>query len=307
MLKKPMEIELHPGQSEVYDGLFVEQAFRFGVVCCARGWGKSFNAAVSAITAVYELLELPYNVPNKNVYIIAPTHDQVTDIYFPLINYDLGMEYQCIRSYREQGRFVFPKNVELRLLSYEAVERVRGKGAYFIVWDEVSSCKKGISPREAWEDVLEPALRTRWSWERAKVYGARSAGRLLAISTPKGYNYFQTLFTKQEISDEWKSFHYDYNSSPYIDPQEVEKFRHTLDPVSFASEYLASFTESGYSVFYCFDRKIHVTSELVDFYPPEGDDPGEDVHACIDFNVGWYTLADIINSVNSGNILLGQS
>lgn len=121
-------INLHAGQSEVYEDLFVDHKCRFAVVCCARGWGKSYVAAVAAITAVFELLELKANVPNKTVYIVAPTYDQVTDIYYPLINYDLGMEHYAIRSSRDTGRFIFPNNVELRLLSYEAVERMRGKG-----------------------------------------------------------------------------------------------------------------------------------------------------------------------------------
>ena len=125
-----MGIRLHEGQSEVYKDLFVDQVCRFSVVCCSRGWGKSYMAGVAGVTAIFELLELPEDVPNKTVHIIAPTYDQVTDIYYPLLNYDLGMENYAIKSSRDLGRFVFPKNVELRLLSYEAVERMRGKGKY---------------------------------------------------------------------------------------------------------------------------------------------------------------------------------
>jgi hypothetical protein len=121
-------INLHPAQSGVYRDLFVDQKLRYAIVCCARGWGKSYMAAVCAVTAVFELLELAPKVPNKTVYIIAPTYDQVKDIYFPLIAYDLGVEAYTIKSSRDLGRFWFPNNVELRLLSYESVERMRGKG-----------------------------------------------------------------------------------------------------------------------------------------------------------------------------------
>ena len=123
-------INLHAGQSEIFEDLFVNKTNRFAVVACARGWGKSYMAATAGVTAVFELLELDLRVPNKMVYIIAPTYDQVTDIYYPLINYDLGMEDYAIRSSRDLGRFIFPNNVELRLLSYEAVERMRGKGKH---------------------------------------------------------------------------------------------------------------------------------------------------------------------------------
>ena len=123
-----MAIDLHYGQSEVYSDMFVDLTKRYLVVCCSRGWGKSYMAAVAAVTAVIELMELDAEVPNKTVYVIAPTYDQVTDIYYPLINYDLGMEEYAIKSSRDLGRFVFPNDVELRLLSYESVERMRGKG-----------------------------------------------------------------------------------------------------------------------------------------------------------------------------------
>jgi hypothetical protein len=295
-----MAVRLHEGQSEVYEDLFIRQACRFSVVNCSRGWGKSYMAGVAASTAVFELLQLSERVPNKTVYVIAPTYDQVTDIYFPLIAYDLGMEEYAIKASRDLGRFVFPRNVELRLLSYEAVERMRGKGAYFVVWDEVSSCKKGIEPKEAWESVVQPCITTRWSQKRALAYGAKSAGRALFISTPKGYNYFHDLYNFRELDDRWKSYHYDFTKSPFLDPEEIEKARHNMDPVKFASEYLASFKESGNNVFYCFDRSRNVRNDLPDFAPPSDGKKGEDIHCFIDFNVG--KLMPTQNLVNSGKL-----
>lgn len=123
-----MSVKLHHGQSKIYKDLFLTHACRFSVSCCSRGFGKSYFAATAAVTAIYELMELPEKVPNKNVYIIAPTYDQVTDIYFPLLAYDLGLEDLAIKSSRDMGRFWFEGGVELRLLSYESVERMRGKG-----------------------------------------------------------------------------------------------------------------------------------------------------------------------------------
>jgi hypothetical protein len=272
-------INLHPAQSEIYKHLFVEQKLRYAVVCCARGWGKSYMAAVCAVTAVFELLELAAKVPNKTVYIIAPTYDQVKDIYFPLIAYDLGIEDYAIKMSRDLGRFWFANNVELRLLSYESVERMRGKGSYFVVWDEISSCTKGLGAEDAWMSVIQPTIATRWSNKRALSYGARSPGRSLVISTPKGYNFFHTLSTYHETDPDWGFYQYDYLQSPFLDQQEIEKIKDKIDPVTWASEYLAQFAESGNSVFYCFDRKKHVDATLEDLME------GEDVHICIDFNV----------------------
>ena len=175
--------------------------------------------------------------------------------------------------------------------------------AYFVVWDEVSSCKKGISPKEAWQGVIQPTIITRWSNKRALTYGARSPGRALIISTPKGYNYFHEMFNYQELDPNWKSYHYDYTQSPFLDINEIERIKHNLDPIEFASEYLASFAESGNNVFYCFDRKKHVTSELPDFRGPENGERGEDIHINIDFNVGLQCSSAMAIRGNQVHIL----
>ena len=270
-------INLHKGQSEVFKSIFVNKDARDYVVVASRGWGKSYFAAIAGTTAVHELMTLPDHIPNKNVFIIAPTHDQVVDIYYPILMYDL--QVPAIKASRELGRFIFPNNVELRLVSYEAVERLRGKGAYFVVMDEVCSWKKGIGAQAAWEGIIQPAIITRWSEKIADHVDAPSAGRMVTITTPKGYDFVYEMYNYQDVDKHWKSFHYDYTTSPYLDADEIERIKHTIDPLEFAREYLASFKESGANVFYCFDRKTHVVD--LPYY-----EDGEDIHCCIDFNVG---------------------
>lgn len=282
------EITLHPSQSEVFEDLFVNKCVRHAVVVASRGWGKSWFAGCCAIQAVFELLELHRNVPNKNVYIIAPTYDQVTDIYFPMLAYQMGLERYAVKCSRDAGTFTFAKDVTLRLVSYEAVERIRGKGAYFIVNDEVSSWKKGIGLKEAWESVIEPCISTRWSPRRARNYLAKSPGRSVTISTPVGYNYLYDMFNRHEYDSAWKSYHFDYTTSPFLDPEEIARIKRTVDPLKFAREYLASFKDSGNNVFYCFDRGLHVRHDIPYFTPASSASArdGEVVHCAIDFNVG---------------------
>ena len=277
-------IILHPAQSLVYTKLFIERFIRFCVVVSSRGWGKSYFAASAAATAIHELLALHPRVPHKIVYIIAPTYAQVTDIYYPLLMYEFGFEHLVIKESRADGRFWFENGVELRLLSYEAVERMRGMGAYFVVCDEVESWTKGLGFKASWESIIQPCITTRWSRLRAEAYRSPNPGRALIIGTPKGYTYLYDLFNMNEVDHDWGSFQFDYTHSPYLDPDEIERIRHTIDPLDFAREYKASFEESGNSVFYCFDRKIHVRDDLVDFV--NNDKYKEDVHIGIDFNVG---------------------
>jgi len=281
-----MNVELHPGQSEVYNTLFIEKTCRHCVVIASRGWGKSYFAATAGSTGVIELMELDESVPNKNVYIIAPTYSQVQDIYLPLMMYHIGIGQYANKILKDTGTFEYPKGVTLRLVSFEAIERLRGSGAYLVICDETSSWTKGLGHKEAWQGVIEPCITTRWSPENAARYGASSPGRSITITTPKGYNFSYDMFNYAEVDPDWASFHFDYTTSPYLSLKEIEKIKKRVDPLEFAREYLASFEESGNSVFYCFDRKVHVSDQVADFYPPEGNEPGEDVHIAMDFNVG---------------------
>ena len=294
------EVNLHDGQTAVFEDLFINFDDELGddglpllltmvyvVACCSRGWGKSYEMAVCALTAVFELMDLDDDVPNKNVWIIAPTYDQVTEIYWPILMM-LGATDYATKSSKADGYLEFPGNVRMELISYESVERMRGKGAYFVGWDEVSSCNKGMSAKDAWEAIIQPCIVTRWSPQAARMHGAKRAGRLFAISTPKGYNFFYEMYNYAETDDEWRSHHFDYTKSPYLDAEQIEKLKSKMDPIRFAQEYLADFKDSGNNVFYMFDRKVHCRKDLEPFRPESysGARDGEDVHVCIDFNVG---------------------
>ena len=66
------EVTLHEGQSVIIHDLFLEDETRYAVVNASRGFGKSYLAACAAVVAVQELMELPDDVPNKNVATYLP-------------------------------------------------------------------------------------------------------------------------------------------------------------------------------------------------------------------------------------------
>lgn len=280
-----MEINLYPGQSEIFSDLFVEQNVVHAVAVCARGFGKSHLGATAAIQACDELMQMPASIPNKLVVITAPTYDQVTEIYFDMLMYQLGLEQYTTKASKDTGKIYLPSNTLLRLMSFEAINRLRGKGVYFAVNDETRDWTQGGGFKDAWQSVIEPCISTRWGPKKAKELGAPSQGRSLTITTPKGYDFTYDMYNMHEKDKRYKSYHFDYKQSPMLDPDEIEQLRHSLDPVKFGREYLASFAESGNSVFYCFDRKVHVKNDLPEFERGTVDIKGEDVHVCIDFNV----------------------
>jgi len=287
-------IKLHEKQSEVIRDLFVDNSCRYSVVNASRGFGKSYLAATAAIIAVQELLELDEDVPNKNVALIAPTYSQAVDIYYPLIAWQLGMEDYADKASKAAGQFWFPNNVQLKLWSYEASQRMRGTGQYFVVADEVTSWKgAGMNLKESWESIIQPCVATRWSPMNAKKFNANS-GRALIISTPRGYDYFYEMYNRQDSDTDWKSYTYTYQDSPFLDEEEINRIKLTLDPLKFAREYIASFEDSGNNVFYTFNRKDHIDKSLPYF------DDEEDIHVAIDFNVG--IMASVIFGIRGNQI-----
>jgi hypothetical protein len=279
-------IKLHPGQSRVFKDVMVDGKYRYGVVCAARGWGKSYFAGTTALQAVQELVNMPADVPNKNVAIIAPTYQQVVDIYYPLLAWQLGLEDFAVKHSRSAGQFWLPNNVMLKLWSYEASERMRGTGQYLVILDEVCSWKgAGTNLKESWESVIEPCVTTRWSPMMQKKWNSPFPGRAIVISTPRGHDYFYEMFNRKENDNAWGSYHFNYRQSPYLDPDEIQRAKMTLDPLKFAREYEASFKDSGNNLFYMFNRNDHVDSALPDIQK------GEDVHVAMDFNIGIMASA----------------
>jgi hypothetical protein len=294
-------IRLHSKQSEVIDYLYgptEDYQSRFGVVVASRGFGKTFLASAAAVLEVSELERLDPSVPNKNITIIAPTYTQVQDLYLPVLNYTFGLDQLASRSSNATGRWWFQNNTLLTIRSAETYERLRGSGQKLIISDEMPTWE--VSVENAWEEVLEPCITTRWAPKRARAVGARSPGRALIVSSPKFKDYFYELSQREVVDQRWKTFHYTYRDSPYLDQAEIERAKRTMDPLRFAREYEASFEDSGARVFYCFDRKTHVRTDLEPF------DDTEIVHASIDFNV--MRNATAFHAIRGGQVFtLGES
>jgi hypothetical protein len=253
---------------------------RFAVVVGSRGLGKSFMSGSAVTLAVEELERLPVSVPNKNIALLCGSYTQVTDIYWPMLAYQFGLESRAKSSSRALGKFVFKNGTEVRCWSSDAHERMRGSGQYLVVADEMPSWEvRGSDIRNAWESVIEPCIVTRWSPKQAALVGAASPGRALIPSTPKGKDYFYDLAQREHTDQRWKTFKYTYKDSPLLSYEEIEEAKKHADPLRFAREYLASFEESGLTLFHTWDRKLHVDSNLPDFME------GEDVHVAIDFNI----------------------
>ncbi len=205
---------LHPAQSVI-----AKDRHRFRVVCCGRRFGKT-------ALAVEEIKGVAIAKPSR-IYYIATTYQQARDIAWDLLKKELQSITLNVNESRLELRVRTLKGGEslIVLRGWESIDTMRGQSADFLIPDEVSSYRNFQSK---WEEVLRPMLTDR-------------QGQVLFLSTPKGFNHFYDLFTKEKSDSDYKSFRFSSYDNPYLSATEIDKAKEELTEDRFAQEYLADF------------------------------------------------------------------
>lgn len=197
---------------------------RFRVMCCGRRFGKT-------LAATNELARKALEKRASLNWWIAPTYSQ-TSIAFELLSEALAPVLSK-RPNHGKLRLDLINGSVIECKSAEAYENLRGHGPNFVVFDEASKC-----PREAWEQVVSPAL-------------ASSQGGAIFISTPWGRDWFYDLFMlgQDDTQDEWWSHSFPTAANPFIPEKEIDFQRRTLPEFVFAQEFMAVFLDDAASTF----------------------------------------------------------
>jgi hypothetical protein len=121
------------------------------------------------------------------------------------------------------------------LWSLDSADSGRGRKYSVVVVDEAAMIP---SFQEAWQQSIRPTL-------------TDLRGSAWFLSTPKGMNYFKTLFDhgQDPARKDWASWQMPTSENPYIDPEEIEEARLDLTESAFNQEYLALFVNWEGSVF----------------------------------------------------------
>lgn len=236
-------MQLTPAQNQIASDLH-----RFRVINCGRQFGKT-------TLAVEEIKGMALAKEARIVY-IATTIQQARDIAWNQLKNELK---PIIKKSREAPSLELEiKNLKgtislIQLKGWEAVETLRGQQFDLIILDEVASMRNFWLN---WQEVLLPTLLFR-------------NGSVMFISTPKGFNHFYELFTKEAIDPDFKSFHFTSYDNPYLNKERIEQDRKSSTEDRFAQEYLADFRKTEGLVYKEFDRKINIFSRLEDIINPQ--------------------------------------
>lgn len=121
----------------------------------------------------------------------------------------------------------------LQFKTAEEPDALRGEGIDFVVFDEAAHIPH---LEEMWEQCVRPSLMDR-------------RGDAWFISTPNGFNYFNTLFLRSRSHEDWASFQFPTSSNPHIASDEIDELRKSLPALVARQEIDAEFVQLAGALF----------------------------------------------------------
>jgi predicted phage terminase large subunit-like protein len=200
--------------------VILREAKRYNVLACGRRFGKTTlggnllsdpvlkDALPCAWFApTYRLLEEAYN-DHKRIY--APVIRRAVQTPAPRIELITGaaIDYWTLDD---------PSTV------------ARGRKYKRVIIDEAAMARH---LEQAWTEAIRPTL-------------TDFKGDAFFLSTPKGSNYFRTLYGMAGQDDDWMAWQMPTTANPWIDPTEVDKAGESLPSIAFRQEYLAEFVDAA--------------------------------------------------------------
>jgi hypothetical protein len=155
----------------------------------------------------------------------------------------------------------------------DSADTVRGRKYALALIDEAAMVP---NLEEAWNAVIRPTLT---DYEGGADF----------YSTPKGLNFFYTLFSRGDQGGDWQSFQMPTTANPFIKDSEVEIARNELPVDVFRQEYLAEFLQGEGAVF------RNITANLYEGEDTPSDHIGHNILAGVDWGqVNDFTAISVV-------------
>ena len=232
---------------------------RFIVVMCGRRFGKSELSQILSISEAIKGGRVAYITPT---YKLAKAFFERLTAALPFKNNISNLKIYC------------PNNGSIEFYTGERLDNLRGRKFHLVIIDEAAFIPDLES---GWQNSIRPTL-------------TDYEGKAVFLSTPRGKNFFYSMFMKQGEND-WQSFKFSTYDNPYINTREIDEARLQLPEVVFEQEYLANPSENSANPFgnaYIKNCIRPVSSQQIVSY-------GIDLAKSVDFTV-------IIGLDNGGNV-----
>jgi hypothetical protein len=209
---------------------------RFRVLCTGRRFGKT-------TLAIRELC-FHARIPNRLVWMICPSYRQAKQIGWIKLKQILK-DLRWVARINEAELTIHLKNgSRICLRGADNKDSLRGVGIDFMVLDECADIEE-----TAWTEVLRPTL-------------SDTKGNALFCGTPKGMNWFHTLYQigQDPTEQEWNSYQYTTIQGGYVDGEEIEQAKRDLDAKTFRQEYEATWETYSGIIYHGFDMRHNISS-----------------------------------------------
>jgi hypothetical protein len=192
---------------------------RFIVLMCGRRWGKSL---------ISQSIAIENGLANKYVAYVTPTY-QLAKVFFDELTKVIPSEIMSAN--RSDLTIQFITGGVIRFFTGERLDSFRGLRFHMCIIDEASYIP---NLEQGWLNSIRPTL-------------TDFKGKAIFLSTPKGQNYFYSLFMKSD--NNWASFKFSTYDNPHIDKGEIDDAKSQLPNVVFEQEYMANPMENAANPF----------------------------------------------------------
>jgi hypothetical protein len=201
----------HPAQR-----LVIEEAKRFNVCVNGRRWGKTVLGLDRLVAGALQGLPTSWWAPSYRT--LQDTWREASTTLAPVI----------IDKSESEHRLQLTGGGTVEFWSTDAAgDSARGRKYGLAVVDEAAMV---ANLEQFWQATLRPML-------------ADLRGSAWFLSTPKGMNYFKTLFDRGQDAErtDWASWQMATRTNPYIAAEEIEAAREDMTDSAFAQEFEAAF------------------------------------------------------------------
>jgi hypothetical protein len=252
----------------------VTEARRFNVAACGRQIGKTtlgINRIATAAEAGWPCAWL------------APTYKYLDEVWRSVRDV---LEPVTIARSEQQHRLAVHGGGSVECWSLDDPDAARGRKYRRVVIDEAALVR---NLEVVWQASIRPTLSV-------------LEGDAWFLSTPKGIDFFHTLFQYglDPLQPDWAAWQMPSSANPFISPAEIEAARRELPERTFAQEYEAQFLIlEGAGVF----RGVHAVARLQPRRP-------ESHHTYV-FGVDWgrtndFTVISVIDASTQEQVLLDR-
>jgi predicted phage terminase large subunit-like protein len=205
----------HEGQKVI-----LAQARRYNVLACGRRFGKTtLGGNLLSDPVLKDALPCAWFAPTYRL--LEEAYNDHKRIYQPVIR-------RAVQTPAPRIELITGAAIDYWTLDDPSTV-ARGRKYKRVIIDEAAMARH---LEQAWTEAIRPTL-------------TDYKGDAFFLSTPKGSNYFKTLYGMAGADPDWMAWQMPTTANPWIDPTEVDKAGESLPSIAFRQEYLAEFVDAA--------------------------------------------------------------